>query len=265
MSETENRPIRKVVIVLVMLFGLGLAVFPDAVALVGLSVSPGDSPNFSDRTHLAETYKGYEIWLDPARDESGRGGYIIYTPPGVTPVVSSIKFELEAARNTINYYINEYNTPPPSPPPQYTITFIAEVGGTIEPSGSFTYNKDTQVWVKATPDPGYEFNMLTQDPHQTKGGEDVYSFDPSRTCVATHSFTVKAYFIALETPDPSDTTPPNTDPGDGNDAPSDPDPPDDLDDQVDEHAEGLPPLVVSGFGIVVAVSSVYAGRKEFFQ
>ena len=258
MSETSQ--IKKALFVLGVLFGLSLVAFPNAVAaLVGLSVSPGDSPNFSDRIYLDETYKGYEIWFDPTRHERSMGGYIIYTPPGVIPAVSSIKYEREAAHNTINNAINEYNKPAPTPPPRYTITFIAMEGGTVEPSGSFTYDKNTQVWMRATPDVGYEFNYMTQEPHQIKGGEDLYSLDLSRTCVATHTFTIKAYFTPLETHDPDppqDTTLPD---------PDDPDPPDDLDDQVTELAEGLPPLVVSGFGLVVAVSSIYAGRKEFFQ
>ena len=83
---------RKTAIILTLVLGLILTAYPDALALVGLAISPGSDPNFSGETFLAATYRGYEIWRDPARADRGLAEFIIYTPPGVVPGISSIKY-----------------------------------------------------------------------------------------------------------------------------------------------------------------------------
>ena len=235
--------VRKIALVLTMTLGLLLTAYPDALGLIGLSISPGEDSNFSDQITLVEIYKGYEIWKDPAR--AGRGEYIIYTPPGVVPAVSSIKYDLAAAKRTIDSKIDAYNNPPPTstPPPEYTVTFIAGPGGSIDPSGSFTYVENTQVWVKATPGPGYEFEKMTLD------GE-LYSTQDARICGVTGSFTVTAHFTPVETPDPSD--------------PVD-DPVDDVVDQVTQMAEGIPRVYARGAGLALVAVALVKGKEELLS
>lgn len=233
--------IRSIAVVLTLCLGLLLGVYPDALGLVGLSISPGEDPDFSDQTTLVERYKGYEIWKDPAR--AGRGEYIIYTPPGVVPGISSIKYELAAAKRTINNKLEAYNNPPPpsdpDPPTKYTVTFIAGPGGSIDPSGSVTYVENTQVWVKATPNPGYEFDMMTLD------GE-LYSIQDARICGVTNSFTVTAHFTPVETTDPS---PPD-------------DPVDNVEDQVEEMSEGIPRIYARGAGLALVAVAFVKGKED---
>ena len=238
--------IRSIAVVLTLCLGLLLSVYPDALGLVGLSISPGEDPNFSDQTTLVERYKGYEIWKDPAR--AGIGEYIIYTPPGIVPGISSIKYELAAAKRTIDSKIDKYNNPPASDPAptQYTMTFIAGPGGSIDPSGSISYVENTQVWVKATPDPGYTFDRMTRD------GE-LYSIQDARICGVTGSFTVTAHFTPVETPDPSD-------PGDDPD-----DPVDDVEEQVDQMAEGVPRIYARGAGLALVAVAFAKGKDELLS
>ena len=235
--------IRSIAIVLTLCLGMLLGAYPDALGLVGLSISPGEDPNFSDQTTLVERYKGYEIWKDPAR--SGMGEYIIYTPPGVVPAVSSIKYELAAAKRTIDSKLDAYNNPPPTSDPdliKYTVTFIAGLGGSIEPSGSVAYVEDTQVWVKATPDSGYVFDRMTRD------GE-LYSIQDTRICGVTGSFTVTAHFTPVETFDPS---PPD-------------DPVDDVEDQVNQMAEGIPRIYVRGSGLALLAVAFVKGKEDLLS
>ena len=241
--------VRKITIVLTLALGLLLTAYPDALGLIGLSISPGDDPNFSDQITLVEIYRGYEIWKDPAR--AGRGEYIIYTPPGVVPAVSSIKYELAAAKRTIDIKIDAYNSPPPPSDPdpiKYTVTFIAGLGGSIEPSGSVTYVENTQVWVKATPDPGFEFVRMTLD------GE-LYSIEDSRICGVTSSFTVTAHF---QPPDPSD-------PGDDPFIPPGDDPVDDVEDQVTQMAEGIPRIYARGAGLALVAVALVKGKEDLLS
>ncbi len=241
--------VRKITIVLTLALGLLLTAYPDALGLIGLSISPGDDPNFSDQTTLVELYRGYEIWKDPARAAWNGGEYIIYTPPGVIPCISSIKYELAAAKRTIDSKLDAYNNPPPPPDPdprEYTVTFTAGPGGLIDPSGSISYVENTQVWVKATPDPGYTFDRMTRD------GE-LYSIQDARICGVTGSFTVTAHFTPVETPDPSD-------PGDDPD-----DPVDDVEEQVDQMAEGVPRIYARGAGLALVAVAFAKGKDELLS
>jgi len=235
--------VKKITIVLTLALGLLLTGYPDALGLIGLSISPGVDPNFSDQTYLAKTYRGYEIWKDPAR--AGRGEYIIYTPPGVIPVISSIKYELAAAKRTIDSRLDAYNNPPPPPAldPEYTVTFTAGPGGSIDPSGSVTYVENTRVWVKATPDPGYEFEKITRD---------GAFFHPEALLLyeVTGSVEIAAHFTPVETSDPSD-------PGD--------DSVDDVEDQVDQMAEGLPRIYARGAGLALMAVAFVKGKEELLS
>ena len=235
--------VRKITIVLTLALGLLLTAYPDALGLIGLSISPGEDPDFSDQTTLVEIYRGYEIWKDPAR--AGRGEYIIYTPPGVIPVISSIKYELSAAKRTIDSQLDAYNNPPPPDPDptKYTVTFTAGPGGLIDPSGSVTYVENTRVWVKATPDPGYEFEKITRD---------GAFFHPEALLLyeVTGSVEIAAYFIPVETSDPGD--------------PAD-DAVDDVEDQVEEMAEGIPRIYARGAGLALVAVALVKGKEELLS
>ena len=238
--------VRKITIVLTLALGLLLTAYPDALGLIGLSISPGDDPNFSDQTTLVELYRGYEIWKDPARAAWNGGEYIIYTPPGVIPCISSIKYELAAAKRTIDSKLDAYNNPPPPPDPdprEYTVTFTAGPGGLIDPSGSVTYVENTKVWVKATPDPGYEFEKITRD---------GAFFHPEALLLyeVTGSVEIAAYFIPVETSDPGD--------------PAD-DAVDDVEDQVEEMAEGIPRIYARGAGLALVAVAFVKGKEDLLS
>jgi len=255
MTDSNLTP-RKISIILALVLGLILTVFPDALGLIGLGISPGADDNFSDETFLATTYKGYEIWKDPARE--GRGEFIIYTPPGVVPGISSIKYTKEAAKTTIDKKIKAYYDPPTSPDPDpvvyYEVTFVAGPGGTIDPSGSFNYKKDTQVWVMATPNVGYEFDEMTQD------GE-LYSIQDNRVVGVTGSFTITAHFILDDTTEPDPEPEPSPSPSPSPEPPID-DPVDDIEDQVDQMNEGIPRVFARGTGVILTAIALVTGRKD---
>jgi len=234
--------VKKVTIVLTLALGLLLTAYPDALGLIGLSISPGDDPNFSDQTTLVELYKGYEIWKDPARAAWNGGEYIIYTPPGVIPVISSIKYELSAAKRTIDRKLDAYNNPPPPSDPdpkEYTVTFTTGPGGLIDPSGSITYVENTKVWLKATPDPGYEFEKITRD---------GAFFHPEAHLLyeVTGSVELAAYFTPVEPSDPGDPW----------------DAVDDIEDQVDQMAEGIPRIYARGAGLALVAVAFVKGKED---
>jgi len=74
-----------------------------------IRTSPKYDPNFSDQIFLEEIYRDYEIWNDPLREARNMGAFIIFTPNGVAPMISVIKYDLAAARETIDNEIKTYD------------------------------------------------------------------------------------------------------------------------------------------------------------
>ena len=163
----------QVLAVLLLALGMTLIIFPNAVAIIGLDIHPTDQ--FSDQVTKIQDYRGYEIWYDPARDARGYGPYIVYTPPGVIPALSSIAWDLPKARsyieNMINYYDDKFGvihdpTPDddlPEDVPRYMLQTSAGEHGAVKPFGTFQYQQGTDVWITAIPDSGYTIDYWLVD------------------------------------------------------------------------------------------------------
>ena len=164
---------KQIVAVLLFTLGLTLIIFPNAVAVIGLSVHPTDQ--FSDQVYKVQNYRGYEIWCDPEREPRGYAPYIVYTPPGVIPALSSLAYTQSKARsyidNMINYYDDKYGvihdpTPDDDPPesvPCHMLTISAGDHGTVKPLGTYQYQEGTDVWITALPDSGYTIDYWLVD------------------------------------------------------------------------------------------------------
>jgi len=154
----------------VMVMALG-AVLMVTGQVFGLRISPGVDPNFSSDTFLVEVYRGYEIWRDPAR--AGIGEYIIYTPENVQPAISTIKFELPAARQTIDYTITssevKYTTDAKVTDIQHKLIMGSGSGGSISPVGDLSYKEGVTVSISRSADDGYVFDYMTVDGSRISG------------------------------------------------------------------------------------------------
>ena len=158
---------------LLLALGVTLILFPNAVALIGLDVHPTDQ--FSDQVYKVQDYRGYQIWCDPERETRGYAPYIVYTPPGVIPALSSLAYTQSKARsyidNMINYYDDKFGvihdpTPDDDPPesvPRYMLTTSAGDHGTVKPFGTLQYQEGTEVWITALPDSGYTIDYWLVD------------------------------------------------------------------------------------------------------
>ena len=163
----------QVLAILFFAVGMTLIIFPNAVAIVGLNVHPTDF--YSDEVYKVQDYQGYEIWCDPERENRGYAPYIVYTPPGVIPSLSSLAWDLPKARsyidNMIRYYDDTFGvlhdpTPDQDVPddvPTFMLETSAGVHGTVKPFGKYQYQQNTDVWITALPDSGYTIDYWLVD------------------------------------------------------------------------------------------------------
>ena len=71
--------------------------------------------------------------------------------PSTDPTQTSIQIQMTEDKSLTAHFVVNPN------PEQYAVTFQAQAGGTISPSGTHSYEQNSYVTVQATPNTGYKF------------------------------------------------------------------------------------------------------------
>jgi uncharacterized repeat protein (TIGR02543 family) len=105
-------------------------------------------------------------------------------PLGMDPTMNPMSLEMTKDKSlTAHFVVN------PSPE-QYAVTFQAQAGGTIIPSGTHSYEQNSYVTVQATPNTGYKFVGWS--------GDWTGTDNPTQVQVTRDNMVVKANFTPIQ-------------------------------------------------------------------